>query len=159
MNDFSQKCINFLKMGRYNDFEKFGIRDLPCRKDWEIGDNDEFPTEAFYLRGSSAEKHYAWNRELKDKWNGGLLNNPETFVLQEEGVISARNSGVDYGYGDAQTISFELPREKVNFEEHPAVKVVTATSSATRGARCTLGRIERGVGSQLQNSSLGQNYG
>ena len=132
---------------------------LPCRKYWEIGDNDEFSTEAFYLRGSSAEKHYAWNRELMDKWNGELLNNPETFVLEEEGVISARNSDVDYGYGDAQTICFELPREKVNFEEHAAVKLVSASSIATRGAWCTLGHRERGVGSQLQNSSLGQNYG
>ena len=43
-------------MGRKNDFEKIGIRRLPCKKDWEIGDIDEFPTEAFYLRGLSAEK-------------------------------------------------------------------------------------------------------
>ena len=94
-----------------------------------------------------------------DKWDGGLINNPETFILEEEGVISARNSSVDYGYGDAQTISFELPRQKVNFEEHPAVKVMSAASIATRGAWCTLGHIEWGVGSQLQSSSLGQNYG
>ena len=93
-----------------------------------------------------------------DKWDGGLINNPETFILEEEGVISARNSSVDYGYGDAQTI-FELPRQKVNFEEHPAVKVMSAASIATRGAWCTLGHIEWGVGSQLQSSSLGQNYG
>ena len=55
MDDFSQKCINLVKMGRNNDFEKFGIRRLPCRNDWEIDDNDKFPTEAFYSRGSSAE--------------------------------------------------------------------------------------------------------
>ena len=88
MDDFSQKCSNLVKMGWNNDFEKFGIRRLPCRNDWEIGDNDEFPTE---------EKHYAWKRELMDKWNGGLITNPEIFILEEEGVISARNSGVDYG--------------------------------------------------------------
>ena len=56
------------------------------------------------------------------KWNGGLINNPETFILEEEGVISARNSGVDYGYGDAQTISFDLPRQNLTSKNIPLLK-------------------------------------
>ena len=48
-----------------------------------------------------------------DKWYGGLINDPVTFILEEERVIIARNSGVDYGYGDAQTSPLNYPVEKL----------------------------------------------
>ena len=67
-----------------------------------------------------------------EEWNGGLVD-VKDFVTTEGGVIGAENSE-DHGYGDSNTISFELP-QKVNFVDHPALNIMSAASIAAVGGR------------------------
>ena len=84
MEHFASKCSRLLTLAKNRELEKIGIYPMEIRDCWEFKEGDEFPNEPFCVRGPNSERLYSWDRELLDKWNNGVIDDPKTYWSRKQ---------------------------------------------------------------------------
>ena len=102
---------DILARAKSGSFESFGLKKLEVRDDYQFGEN--FPTEAFAVRGPNSERINRWSDSLMKSWNQGDVD-VESFIRENSGSIIARHTNEDLpGFVDSETISFDLAQTDI----------------------------------------------
>ena len=139
---------DILAMARKGELQRLGFAPLPERKEWVFC--QEFPREAFFLRGAAANVVYRWGPKAMELYNNGDCVIEDVIEkLKCDGLMT--NNGADFGFPGSRTVSFSFPEDSkdVVFPEHPNLKITSRGSIAKLGEWVTVGHIEWGGGESI----------
>ena len=142
--DTATEFLNLAKSGRT---QQLGLSALPIRTAWNHG--VAFPTEAFAVQGAEADRVFSWRPDVLERWGHGRAD-PFEFAMQEGAFNIVRTLGsANPGFAESQLVSFELPRDKMMFDQPPYLQEMSAAAIAATNGWYTGPHIDCGGGESL----------